>query len=772
MWQFMRGHTDEAQRWYEQGAARLAAGTGAEGAAFSTATAIIPAQFGSPAQAATRLEVPRSFLAANADNLVQRVNLLVAGMVIAVEQGEVGAPFEDMASEFESLKLASRNMLGEQCVFFVHQAMGRLAQCRQATSDTERSAALRRARRAVRQLGRAVKNPLLRAHHLVVAADLELVSGRPAVALRRLAAAEPKLRLDAPLVEYEAARIRARALRALGEPAMADRQARQALALAERGRWLYRARWIRAEFNIAAAPTAGTRSAGGNGRSSSGAVHQRRLAALQQVSHAAATVLDPDQVARIALDETVRILGAERAYLYLCDDGELVPHLGRDADGRDIRELTGHGSTLVERVRDTREALVVTGTDEGAALGSQSALVHGLRSILIAPVQLDGRLLGVVYLDSRVAKGVFSADDVDLLTAITSHVAVSLETARAAQLEVAVHAAQRQRDVAETLRGAMAALTATLDPAEVIRRLLGTLAQMLPGESAALLVRDRDTVVLAAACGQASAAPGSAVGVPSEPWLADLLEVREPGPVTAVPGNPLGRLLGGARHVLAFPVVLNGDAGGVVVIGSNEDVIDVPQIHVVAALVEQGMTAYENARLFSQVRRMATVDGLSGLYNRAHFFDEANRRMEVARRYRRPIAALMLDVDNFKRINDTYGHAIGDEVIREVAARLRDSARDCDLLGRYGGEEFAILAPETGAAATALAERLRAAVSAEPVLTEVGPVTVTISVGVAHTDDGGCELSAVLASADEALYQAKRSGRNRVVSTYDRAVAG
>ena len=98
---------------------------------------------------------------------------------------------------------------------------------------------------------------------------------------------------------------------------------------------------------------------------------------------------------------------------------------------------------------------MVTGSEEGAALGSQSAVVHGLRSIMIAPLQLEGRLLGVVYLDSRVAKGIFTEDDVDILAAITNHVAVSLETARAAQLEVAVQAARQQRDMAETLRAAM-----------------------------------------------------------------------------------------------------------------------------------------------------------------------------------------------------------------------------------------------------------------------------------------------------------------------------
>jgi GAF domain-containing protein len=176
------------------------------------------------------------------------------------------------------------------------------------------------------------------------------------------------------------------------------------------------------------------------------------------VSLAAATVLDPRQLARVALDETVRIFGAERAYLFLVDPDldQLVPNLGRDAAGEDIDELTGYSSTLVDRVRQTGEALVVTGSEEGVALGSRSAQIHGLRSIMIAPLLFDGRLRGIVYLDSRIAKGMFTTDDVDILVAITNHVAVSLETARAAQLAGAMQATRRQRDVAETLRAAMA----------------------------------------------------------------------------------------------------------------------------------------------------------------------------------------------------------------------------------------------------------------------------------------------------------------------------
>jgi diguanylate cyclase (GGDEF)-like protein len=121
----------------------------------------------------------------------------------------------------------------------------------------------------------------------------------------------------------------------------------------------------------------------------------------------------------------------------------------------------------------------------------------------------------------------------------------------------------------------------------------------------------------------------------------------------------------------------------------------------------------------------------------------------------------MVDIDHFKRINDTYGHPVGDEVIRVVAGRLRDATRDTDILGRYGGEEFALVTAHTGSSAPELAERLRQVVGRAPIPTAAGPLGVTISVGLAPPH-GDLDLRRLLTRADDALYQAKQTGRNRV----------
>jgi diguanylate cyclase (GGDEF)-like protein len=769
-----RGRTLDARTWYLRGRTRLGAGALAEGTGFVAAAAIIPAQFGRPDEAAAGIEALRRFLTLNPGNATQRVNLLAAQILVLVERGELGEQFERVIAEFEGLGLGPSNLLSEQRAFFIYEALGRLAQAHQASRD-RRGSYRAAAERAVARLGRAANNRTLRAFHSVARADLKLLAGQPEAALRELLRTDGQvLRLHAPLIAYETARVRARALRALGEPAQAVQQARYALMIAMDQQWAYRARWVRAEFGVgdeAVRATATPVSAGGSTGASTArtdavgdALNGRRLAALQQVSLAAATVLDPRELTRVALDETVRILGAERAYLFLVDADldRLVPQLGRDGDGNDIEELTAYSTTLVERVRSTGRAVVVTGTEEAEALGARSVQIHGLRSIMVAPLLFDGRLRGVVYLDSRTAKGMFTTDDVDILMAITNHVAVSLETARAAQLALAVQAARRQRDVAEMLREAMAEQSATLDPDEVLRRLLRALTRTLNGDAAALLAHNGTEYVVIASHG---------VTVPSGTVLAPEPGLSPPEGLTAplvrtvaeTDPAPFRGLFGSPRSWLAIAVAGRDRPLGVLVVTSGRlDLTKDAQVQLAAALAGQGMTAFENARLFRQVRRLATIDGLTGLYTRNHFFVEAESQVRMAQRYIRPVAAIMVDIDHFKRINDGYGHPIGDEVIRVVAARLRAAIRDGDVLGRYGGEEFAVVTSEPAESAVRLAERLREVVCRDAVPTDAGPLTVTISVGVAHADSGEQRIPQILARADAALYEAKQRGRNRV----------
>jgi len=166
-----------------------------------------------------------------------------------------------------------------------------------------------------------------------------------------------------------------------------------------------------------------------------------------------------------------------------------------------------------------------------------------------------------------------------------------------------------------------------------------------------------------------------------------------------------------------------------------------------------------------RLEELSRTDGLTGLFNRRYFLDLCDLELERARRYRLPLSYLMVDIDFFKKVNDTHGHLGGDHVLAAVAALLRRELRREDAAGRYGGEEFAVLLPHTerpGALRTA--ERIRAIVEANPVAVEDFHVPVTVSVGVATGNGELPETFNVLVdAADQALYRAKREGRNRVV---------
>lgn len=158
----------------------------------------------------------------------------------------------------------------------------------------------------------------------------------------------------------------------------------------------------------------------------------------------------------------------------------------------------------------------------------------------------------------------------------------------------------------------------------------------------------------------------------------------------------------------------------------------------------------------------AMTDRLTGVGSRAYFDQRLSEQLDHARRYKHPLTLVLLDVDHFKAINDTYGHPAGDQVLAGVGALLRGSVRLSDVAARYGGEEFALILPFTDAeGAWILADRLRQTIQEWTVILTEGLVHVTASFGLAELREG-LDTRALVAKADQALYQAKRGGRNQV----------
>ena len=190
------------------------------------------------------------------------------------------------------------------------------------------------------------------------------------------------------------------------------------------------------------------------------------------------------------------------------------------------------------------------------------------------------------------------------------------------------------------------------------------------------------------------------------------------------------------------------------------------EIQFLDTLLQQSTTSIKKAHLYEETQVLATIDVLTQLYNRRHLYTLGKYEIERAQRYKEPLSAFMIDADHFKKINDAHGHAVGDQVLQELTNHLRKGTRDVDVLGRYGGEEFAAILPNTTLeAATELAERLRKGISEEIGLTHINDnLSLTISIGVASMGPDTPTLESLLDKADTALYKAKRAGRKTVIA--------
>ena len=216
------------------------------------------------------------------------------------------------------------------------------------------------------------------------------------------------------------------------------------------------------------------------------------------------------------------------------------------------------------------------------------------------------------------------------------------------------------------------------------------------------------------------------------------------------------------RHELAYTLRIEGDDLGEFKVYRARP-FEEAESQYVENLLTLLMYPLRNALRYQQALRSAYTDPLTGLCNRSNMQHQLQREVSLSRRENRPMSLVIVDIDNFKRVNDRFGHLSGDQVIRCVAQHLRESLRDFDLIFRYGGEEFVlVLSGADAACAGSIAERLRAAVAAHTCkLDGGGEVSPTISLGVTQLRDDEDPM-ALFARADEAMYQAKRQGRNAV----------
>lgn len=688
--------------------------------------------------------------------------------------------------------------------FFIHAAYARRYLLDHPdTDDTDHR--LETFEIAVQRLESAAgTHPTLRAHALVMRAGFTKRAGDLEGGLDFLNDAE-QLATDhrVPWVLFEVARERAHWLRERQQQAptvdpVAGRlrerhrlHARDAANIADDLGWQPRAHELHRSFDISAGsatnpdpPTGShTSTSEPSGLSTRQIELQRKLDALLEVSMATSSIIDPDEVSEVVVDAAIRVLGAQRGLLFLNDDGDDLerrqPRVVRTTE--DYRQSTDdtadNGSppfsrTIVDQVTRTGEAVVVRGTREGADIGAESIVAHDIRSVIAAPLFFDDRLVGAIYLDNRLAGGVFDDGDVEVLQAIANHIPVALETARTAQLEVEVAAERERRTYAETLRQFTQNVNEMLDVADILSHLLDHLSQSLDiAEAWGLqLPENGEPTVHAHLRGDRLLTRPFGTDTPSPPdpgelisAIADAPSVRTISPISDEDRQREPFIGEETQTWVAIPLGTGRRPVGIAVLTSpRTDAFDPADVEQALALADQAGVAIEKAIL-------ANNDPLTGVYNRRKFFEVAAPELDRCRREEAPLCALLLDVDNFKAINDEFGHAAGDRALEQLADICQDSTRRYDTIARYGGEEFAILLPSTDLehARHAVAERLRENIEQTDILIGEKALNLTVSVGLAQLRDDDETPHHLLERADDAMYLAKRRGKNRVAAYGD-----
>ncbi len=476
-----------------------------------------------------------------------------------------------------------------------------------------------------------------------------------------------------------------------------------------------------------------------------------QLGLLNRIVARVATTLRPEDLYEALVDELHTTLGYPLVSILVADADRLRVAAYRGyADHPAVMSFT---RGVIGRVARTRQAALVEDVSRDPDYVTADPRVT---QEACAPIFEDGRLAGL--LNVEVIEPTLTHADLDLLITLAGQV-------RAAMRNAALFAeVQQARDELRALYECVQALSASLELSTVLETVVAVTCQQFGYDRAAILLLDPSgDLIVRATHGVPVPVDRVPLGHGAEGRAARdgqpvlTAEVSEDAPHTTAP------LLAGAT--LAVPLVRDGRVMGAFSVGTaRPGALGERDQRILTTLAGYAAIAIENARLYEQARHLASTDGLTGLLNHRAFRQALDRELERAKRYALPLSLVMIEIDHFKRYNDTYGHLQGDEVLRLVAHVLqKEHRKNVDTVARYGGDEFVVLLPHTTkATAGEVAERIRRTVEATPYIVGQQVTSVTLSLGVAAHPDDGDTIDALVDIADRRMYAAKVAGGNAV----------
>ncbi|MCJ7531069.1 MAG: sensor domain-containing diguanylate cyclase [Anaerolineales bacterium] len=392
------------------------------------------------------------------------------------------------------------------------------------------------------------------------------------------------------------------------------------------------------------------------------------------------------------------------------------------------------------------------------------------------PLHTAGRVIGMLNLVTP-PKHTFTNEESSLLQTIGDQLAVAIERARL--LDETHEAFLREQRLTEVTR----TISSALDLGVILRNIVNLSVELVGADTGGLglLIPDSEKIVSPYYLFNDSKKIKALRSLPLGEELArQMIETGKPVFLskintpsdTAQPIVAQELIAAGVHGVIGAPIVAGETRLGALVLYSLSSARRFSEryLSLVDAVGRQAGVAIQNSRLYEEIQQLAATDPLTGLYNRRHFYTLASHEFNMARRFNQSITAIMVDIDYFKRVNDTYGHLVGDIVLQNVANRCNESLRQSDILCRYGGEEFVILMIGTTLeSALQIAERLRKRIADTPIETEGKSISITVSLGVAALGPymhpvSLTGLDILINRADQALFTSKQNGRNRVTT--------
>ena len=417
-------------------------------------------------------------------------------------------------------------------------------------------------------------------------------------------------------------------------------------------------------------------------------------------------------------------------------------------------------------VLDTGEAVAIQDAVVSPYIDQRVAADLQSRSILALPLVADKEKLGIAVISFH-SEHRFSPQEINAGGQAARQIALAIAKGRA--LAMAQYLAQEL----DALQKATAALLTTLDLEQLLGQILDAAISAVPSAhrgSLHLIAHDTGQLQVRAIQGYTDSRI-RAINRAGGTHIARAVRERRslmvegaPAEVLVAPGEAGSEAREAISSIIA-PLLLGEETLGAISLESFRPyAFTPPDLELLVSFAATATTAIQNAQLHAEVQRQAITDTLTGLYNRRGFFELGRREVERALRFGRPLTAIMFDIDYFKNVNDLYGHPVGDKLLINLTTRLLQELRQIDLLGRYGGDEFVALLPETDLSnALSVAERLRKVVASTTVTGPSIPVKISLSAGVATLSSDCRDLNSLLLQADQALYEAKRLGRDRVV---------